>query len=121
MAGAFSAIFAALAGTRSAATHSVTPGDGRRSLPGSTGSHRTNCRHYAASVMIAQGASVKAVQRHLGHASAKTTLDTYAHLFPDAEDITRRVLEAGLVGVVDAASTATVSPLRHDASPNAAI
>jgi integrase len=58
-------------------------------------------RHYAASVMIAQGANVKAVQRHLGHASAKTTLDTYAHLLPDSEDVTRRALEAGLVGVVD--------------------
>ena len=51
--------------------------------------------------MIGQGANVKAVQRHLGHASAKTTLDTYAHLFPDSEDVTRRALQAGLVGVVD--------------------
>jgi integrase len=58
-------------------------------------------RHYAASVMIAQGASVKAVQRHLGHASATTTLDTYAHLFPDSEDITRRALEAGIEAVVN--------------------
>ncbi len=60
-----------------------------------------DCRHYAASVMIAQGANVKAVQRHLGHASATTTLDTYAHLFPDSENVTCRALEAGLVGVVD--------------------
>jgi integrase len=37
-------------------------------------------RHYAASVLIDQGASVKVVQRHLGHGSATTTLDTYAHL-----------------------------------------
>ena len=57
-------------------------------------------RHYAASVLIEQGASVKAVQRHLGHASATTTLDTYAHLWPDSEDTTRRALEVGLVGVV---------------------
>jgi hypothetical protein len=54
-----------------------------------------------ASVMIAQGTNVKAVQRHLGHASAKTTLDTYAHLFPDSDDVTRRALETGLVGVLD--------------------
>ena len=53
-------------------------------------------RHYAASILIDQGASVKAVQRHLGHSSATTTLDTYAHLWPDSEDITRRALEAGL-------------------------
>lgn len=63
-------------------------------------------RHYAASVMIAQGASVKAVQKHLGHAKASTTLDTYAHLFPDSEDITRRALEAGLAAIV--------SPLCHE-------
>jgi integrase len=57
-------------------------------------------RHYAASVLIDQGASVKAVQRHLGHGSATTTLDTYAHLWPDAEDTTRRALAAGLAHVV---------------------
>ncbi len=59
-------------------------------------------RHYAASVMIHQGASVKAVQRHLGHASATTTLDTYAHLWPDTEDVTRRALETGVGPVVSA-------------------
>jgi integrase len=62
-------------------------------------------RHYAASVMIEQGASVKAVQRHLGHASATTTLDTYAHLWPDSEDVTRRALDAGLAAIA--------SPPRH--------
>lgn len=41
-------------------------------------------RHAAASMMIARGLSVLVVQRQLGHASAKMTLDTYAHLF-DAE------------------------------------
>ena len=64
-------------------------------------------RHYAASVLIDQGASVKAVQRHLGHASATTTLDTYSHLWPDSDDVTRRALEAGLAAVV--------SPVCHDA------
>jgi hypothetical protein len=32
-----------------------------------------------------QGASVKAVQKQLGHATASITLDTYGHLFPDGE------------------------------------
>jgi len=36
-----------------------------------------------ASLLIAQGASVKAVQAQLGHASATVTLDRYGHLFPD--------------------------------------
>jgi hypothetical protein len=31
--------------------------------------------------MIRQGASVKAVQKQLGHATASVTLDTYGHLF----------------------------------------
>ena len=39
-------------------------------------------RHTCASLLIAQGASVKAVQAQLGHATASTTLDTYGHLFP---------------------------------------
>jgi site-specific recombinase XerD len=33
--------------------------------------------------LIAQGASVKAVQAQLGYASATMTLDRYGHLFPD--------------------------------------
>jgi integrase len=40
-------------------------------------------RHTAASLMIASGASVKAVQRTLGHATAAMTLDRYGHLYPD--------------------------------------
>ncbi|OZG52801.1 tyrosine-type recombinase/integrase [Pseudoscardovia suis] len=43
-------------------------------------------RHTAASIMVASGASVKAVQRQLGHASAAMTLDTYADLFDDDLD-----------------------------------
>ncbi len=40
-------------------------------------------RHTCASLLIRQGASVKAVQAQLGHASASVTLDRYGHLFPD--------------------------------------
>jgi integrase len=40
-------------------------------------------RHTAASLLIREGASVKAVQKQLGHASASVTLDRYGHLFPD--------------------------------------
>jgi len=36
--------------------------------------------------MIRQGASLKAVQKQLGHATASITLDTYGHLFPDELD-----------------------------------
>ncbi len=43
-------------------------------------------RHTAASLMISGGASVKVVQRQLGHASAAMTLDIYAGLFADDLD-----------------------------------
>jgi integrase len=43
-------------------------------------------RHTAASLAIASGANVKAVQSMLGHASAAMTLDRYSHLFDDALD-----------------------------------
>ena len=51
-------------------------------------------RHFYASVLIRSGASVKVVQTRLGHASAKTTLDVYGHLFPDEEDRTRAAIDA---------------------------
>ena len=40
-------------------------------------------RHTAASVAVVSGATVKAVQRMLGHASATMTLDVYSGLFDD--------------------------------------
>ncbi len=49
-------------------------------------------RHLAASRMIATGASPKAVQAVIGHASIQLTYDTYGHLLPDSLD----ALAAGL-------------------------
>jgi integrase len=46
-------------------------------------------RHFFASGLIAAGCDVVTVQRALGHAKATTTLNTYAHLWPTAEDRTR--------------------------------
>ncbi|GAA3215510.1 site-specific integrase [Actinocorallia longicatena] len=54
-------------------------------------------RHYFASLLIASGADVKVVQTRLRHASAKTTLDTYAHLWPDRDESTRAAVDAVLV------------------------
>ncbi|MEA3217626.1 MAG: hypothetical protein QOJ19_3782 [Acidimicrobiia bacterium] len=42
-------------------------------------------RHYYASLLIHDGASVKVVQSRLGHKSATETLE-YGHLWPDSED-----------------------------------
>ncbi|MCU1615826.1 MAG: Phage integrase [Frankiales bacterium] len=46
-----------------------------------------------ASGLIASGCDVVAVQRALGHASANTTLVTYSHLWPYADNRTRAAVE----------------------------
>jgi integrase len=40
-------------------------------------------RHTAASLLVASGANVKAIQQMLGHVSAAMTLDVYSGLFDD--------------------------------------
>lgn len=50
-------------------------------------------RHTAASLAIASGANVKAVQRMLGHASAAMTLDVYGDLFDDDLDAVADALD----------------------------
>ena len=50
-------------------------------------------RHFYASLLIQHGESVKVVQKRLGHKSAVETLDTYSHLWPDAEDRTREAVD----------------------------
>jgi integrase len=51
-------------------------------------------RHTAASLSIRAGASVKAIQSQLGHASATMTLDRYGHLWPDELDALSDALDA---------------------------
>jgi integrase len=53
-------------------------------------------RHYLASLLIASGADVKVVQSRLRHASATTTLNTYAHMWPDSDESTRSAVAAVL-------------------------
>ena len=53
------------------------------------GVHLHGLRHFYASGLIADGCDVVTVQRALGHRSATVTLNTYAHLWPTAEDRTR--------------------------------
>jgi integrase len=43
-------------------------------------------RHTCATLLIAQGAHAKAIQRHLGHSTIQITFDTYGHLLPDEQD-----------------------------------
>lgn len=51
-------------------------------------------RQYLASMLIASDADVKVVQARLRHASAKTTPDTYAHLWHDSDESTRTAIDA---------------------------
>lgn len=66
-------------------------------------------RHFFASGLIAAGCDVVTVQRALGHSSASITLGTYSHLWPDANDRTRKaaagLVEAALGSIADGLRT----------------
>ncbi|GAA4746601.1 tyrosine-type recombinase/integrase [Gordonia alkaliphila] len=61
-------------------------------------------RHYLASLLIASGSDVKTVQARLRHSSARTTLDTYAHLWPDADESTRSAIGKVIAERADSAA-----------------
>lgn len=65
-------------------------------LPRGTRFH--DLRHFYASTLIAAGLHPKVIQERLGHATMAETMDTYGHLFPDAEDLGRGVIDAVLAG-----------------------
>lgn len=72
---------------------------GKPAAPGvqvPAGASLHDLRHFYASALIAAKESVKTVQRRLGHATPAITLNTYTHLWPDAEDTTRAAIEAVL-------------------------
>ena len=58
-------------------------------------------RHYMASLLIASGADIKTVQARMRHATARTTLDTYGHLWPDADESTRSAIGAVITARMD--------------------
>jgi integrase len=62
-------------------------------------------RHYFASLLISSGSDVKVVQARLRHASATTTLNTYAHLWPDTEESTRTAVDQVLAARADSLRT----------------
>lgn len=67
-------------------------------------------RHFYASGLIAAGCDVVTVQKALGHHSATVTLNTYSHLWPDANDRTRKAADA----LFAASAQATAYPLRTE-------
>jgi integrase len=52
---------------------------------------------------------VKTVQARLGHSSAKVTLDTYGHLWPEEDDRTRLAVEAQFGNLADSSRTAVAA------------
>ena len=51
-------------------------------------------RHTCAAVLINEGAHPEHIKRHLGHSSITVTMDTYGHLYPDAEEALSERLDA---------------------------
>ncbi|NUU30849.1 site-specific integrase [Arthrobacter sp. C9C5] len=62
-------------------------------------------RHYFASLLISKGLDVKVVQKSLRHASAKTTLDVYGHMWPDKEESARAAVAEVLAARADSLRT----------------
>jgi integrase len=71
-----------------------------RAAAGLEGLHLHTLRHFYASGLIADGCDVVTVQRALGHKSATVTLNTYSHLWPTAEDRTRKAAQGLVMGAL---------------------
>ncbi|WP_284226042.1 tyrosine-type recombinase/integrase [Mycobacterium antarcticum] len=69
-------------------------------------------RHYLASMLIGSGADVKKVQARMRHASARTTLDTYGHMWPDTDDSLNNALGAVIAERIVGSGASTAYPLR---------
>ena len=70
-------------------------------------------RHYLASMLIASGADIKTVQARMRHATAQTTLNTYGHIWPDADESTRSAIGAVIAARMDSVES-TADPLRTE-------
>lgn len=66
-------------------------------IPKGNGVH--TLRHYFATRLIHNGASVKRVQLALGHSSPTITLNTYVGEWPDTDSETRSIIDAALGSV----------------------
>lgn len=71
-------------------------------------------RHLCASILLSAGWSVLAVQKHLGHASASETTDTYGHLMPEDDNRGRSIIQAAFAST-DASRASWARPDREGA------
>lgn len=76
-------------------------------------------RHTFASNLIASGCDVVTVQRALGHAQPSITLNTYAHLWPSAEDKTRAATADFMASIAALADSPRTVELKSQVSGGA--
>lgn len=76
-------------------------------------------RHHYASVLIAGGENPKVVSKRLGHKDVAFTMRIYAHLFAEAEEQTRSVLDAAWVepGETDGSGEEVSQPTGRNPEP----
>ncbi len=88
----------------------VTCADPAHIVPQGTRFH--DLRHFYASALIAANLNPKIIQARLGHATVSETMDTYGHLFHDADD-------RGSQAVDEALASALAEQRRNRALPEA--
>jgi integrase len=64
---------------------------------------------------LRQCADIKTVQAGMRHASARTTLDTYGHMWPDADESTHTMVGNAIADRLEKASAARLRPQATDA------
>jgi len=90
---------ARICGKRPAAPHEAPECREKCSKPAHmvpTGTRFHDLRHFYASALIAANLNPKVIQARLGHATMAETMDTYGHLFPDAEELGRTAVDDAL-------------------------
>lgn len=86
-------------------------GDDRRKIEGLPQEFSFHdLRHYLASLLVSKGADVKVVQARMRHASTKTTLDTYGHLWPDVDESIRVAIADVITERMDSSKTTAYQP-----------
>ncbi|MEV6822290.1 site-specific integrase [Nocardiopsis dassonvillei] len=75
-------------------SHAWSPAARAVGIPKGVGLHCL--RHYFATLLIHEGASVKTVQMALGHSTPTVTLNTYVGEWPEAQDRTRALVDNAL-------------------------
>jgi integrase len=107
-------VFTTLAGQpihRATWPYMWAPAARKADIPKGTGLH--SLRHYFATLLIHNGASVKRVQLALGHSTPTITLNTYVGEWPDTDEQTRSIVDATLGDVPSVCPLGTVGRQRR--------